>query len=364
MKLYNIINGPNYYLFTLLGIFLSGLFTYLVCKLLMRAAPFLKLIDSPLGHKTHSKPTPVVGGIAVFLSLFMVSVLMPGMLLRLHIFWYCVFLMVLTGLLDDMHDISAKVRLLIQVSTALIMVFSGRVLLLNLPHWFGYAGFHFSYLAAVLLTIFITLGFINSSNMIDGVDGLLSSIVVGQFLLLLVVALSVGDWQVIAILSWFVASLIVFLCFNFPRFGAYPAKAFLGDAGSMPLGFVIAFIAVHLSQQPHVRFSPVVLLWIFTVQIYDISSVVLRRMINLRSPFAPDNHHVHHLLAAFGVSRRGATFILFFSSVMIGGLALLASCYNVKSSLMFDAYVIIFFIYFFLYYAAWKNVESRVSMTV
>ena len=359
MNMLQLTNPSNHLLFALLGIFMSALLTYLVCKLLIRAAPVLKLIDSPAGHKRHLNPTPVVGGIAVFLSLFIVSVLMPGMLSRLHIFWYCVSLLVLTGLLDDMHDISAKVRLLIQISVSLIMIFAGGVLFLNLPHWFGYTDFHLAYFTAVFLTIFVTLGFINANNMIDGLDGLLSSIVVAQFLLLLAVAFSVSDWQVIALLSWFVGSLIAFLCFNFPKFGAIPAKVFLGDAGSMPLGFVIAFIAVHLSQQPHVSVSPIVLLWIFTVQIYDIAAVILRRLINLKSPFTPDNHHVHHLLMALGVSRRRVPFLLFFLTITIGGCALLASYYSLRSSIMFDAYCIIFFAYFSLYYFAWNKIESR-----
>jgi len=261
-----------------------------------------RLYDMPGFRKEHSLPIPTMGGIAI----------MAGMMMGL-ILWFpfsngveqiCFFfsLAVLFGLgiLDDLKDISAKYKFILQICIALLIALSG-IRINSFDGLFGIAELPIS--AQYTFTILAIVGITNAFNLIDGIDGLagglgfMSLIILGLFLIIN------GDNNTALVAFALSGGILAFLYFNFN-----PAKIFMGDTGSLILGFVIAVLSIRLMQVnifavssvlPH---APVFVLGIVFIPVFDTLRVFAVRIWNGKSPFLADKTHIHHLLTNQGFS--------------------------------------------------------------
>lgn len=323
-------------------------------RVLRRVAVHIGLVDQPGWRKGHDGAIPVIGGLAIFLAfvfgLLMIEEPLGGM--RAYIAGAA--LIVLIGVLDDMRELPSSARFGVQIAAALMMVYWGELRLDNLG--FLVSNDQVLHLGAwaAPLTVFAVVGVINAVNMIDGIDGLAGSISLVVILSLLVLAGPAAGlaFQVLLLLALVVA---VFLFYNL-RFPWQPrALIFMGDAGSMFLGFSIAWYLVDFSQGDGAVLLPVTAIWILGLPLIDTVSLMLRRLLRRRSPFEADREHMHHLLISLGVSPGPALIILV---LLAGGLAFtgLAAQYSgIAEPTMFWAFLAVFVIYFLITRQAWQS---------
>jgi UDP-GlcNAc:undecaprenyl-phosphate/decaprenyl-phosphate GlcNAc-1-phosphate transferase len=263
---------------------------------LYRHAESWGLVDRPTARKQHVGNIPLIGGLAAFFGL-VVSVCFDGQSpLFTNALLGTAAALVLTGALDDRFDLSVRTRLLVQTGATLAMVYSTGIYIHTLGHMFGYE-FELGMLG-IPLTLVAVIGLLNAFNMLDGIDGL-----AGMLALVSIGAINVfqgfSQWHSIVILLLFAAALLPDLAANLELVGH---KIFLGDAGSMLLGYFLAWTLIHQSQQPHPHLSTVDVLWCVALPVLDTLAVMVRRMREGKSPFKPDRGHIHHIMMDAGFS--------------------------------------------------------------
>lgn len=323
----------------------------------------LGVVDRPGGHKLHDQSTPFVGGIGVFVALLGTLVLtsvLPGMDSgAIAVQWQAVALgatvMFITGLVDDIHHLSFRFRFVIQAGVAMVMVLGGGVVLADLGYLaFGHKlelGFF-----AVPFTVFATIGVINALNMIDGIDGLSGSVSLVTLFLLVLVAYF-GDAYGYAILAAGVLGGVAgFLYFNMRYWSHRRARVFLGDNGSMLLGFLFAWLLIALSQEPGRVIRPVTALWLFSIPLMDTLGVMLRRLWLGKSPFQPDRHHLHHLFIRAGFRVQDIVYAIALVHLTLGLIGIAGLRMGVHGIWMLTAYLVVFAGYFYLIVRPWRFV--------
>ena len=257
----------------------------------------LKLIDYPSERKNHIGEIPLVGGISIYLSLI---ILLPFLDLSnwLNLIVLSSGIIVILGALDDALQLGISIRLLSQIIAGLIVIGGGLSIidigdyaLIN-PIELGIFG--------VLLTLLFVVGLTNAINFMDGIDGLSSGLIIISIFSIYIFSNFDGGLIDEKIIILMIASLIVFIFFNM---GWLPfQKVFLGDSGSMMLGFITAWMLIYYSHPDIRSIHPVLTLWCVTIPVYDLFSVTIRRIIIKRNPFKPDRMHLHHLLIERGCS--------------------------------------------------------------
>ncbi len=269
----------------------------LIC--LKRHAPRLGLVERPHGHRTHDLPTPVVGGLGIATGLLVTwlapNTVEPGtasMLGALGLVWL--------GVRDDRDPLPARTKFLAQAAIVTGAVAYEGSLLYTLGELWPGIELRLAVLA-LPFTVFAVLGLINAVNMLDGLDGLAGKVMLAAFGWLAASMWTVGGSNRLAANLAIIGALSVFLLFN-ARFPGRPrALVFMGDAGSMLLGYLVAIAAIEATQRS-AGIPPVTALWICALPILDTLSVVAQRIREGRPPMAAGRDHLHHLLRAHGLS--------------------------------------------------------------
>ena len=293
----------------------SSLIAFGLTPLVIRLAHAFDVLDVPASRKVHSAPTPLLGGLAIYAA-FITGILANSILDRqVGAILIGGSLLVIVGILDDILDVPAVIKLVAQLVAAAIVIGSGVAITLFPRFWFG------NFLDAIL-TILWLLGITNAMNFFDGMDGLATglSIVCAGFLGLFAY-LSFQPF-----LGWFAAAIagscLGFLPFNFRRRG--PALVFLGDAGSTFLGFTLAALAVKGDWAENNIIdigAPILIFWVF---IYDMTYITVARILSGKVRSFRDwiayagRDHLHHRLASLLGSKRQAVFLVFLFSVCTG----------------------------------------------
>ncbi len=294
---------------------LSGLVSFGLTPLAIRIAHTLGILDIPASRKVHAAPTPLLGGLAIYLA-FTLAVLANSILDRQVVaILLGATLLVVVGVADDIVEVPAAVKMLAQLVAAGIVIGSDVTLTLFPQAWLGDA-------INIALTIVWLLGITNAMNFADGMDGLATglSIITASFLALFAFLTSQP------FLGWFacaiVGSCLGFLPFNFRR--TAPAAIFLGDSGSTFLGFVLAALAVkgEWAENSLVDITaPVLIFWVF---IYDMTHITVARIASGKVRSFRDwiayvgRDHLHHRLASLLGSNRNAVLLVFSLSRCMG----------------------------------------------
>ncbi len=263
-------------------------------------AQHIGLLDKPCSRKQHEGHVPLVGGIAMFIA-FSISILLLMPVNESVILVSISCAVAALGVVDDMYGLQTWQRFFIQSVAAVSMVYFGGVQLVHLGNIFGDGVVFLGAIFSLIFTIFCVVGVINAMNMMDGMDGLAGSVLLMCFVALAAIAYSAGETELPVVLMVVVGSLLGFLVFNIQLFG-YSARIFMGDAGSMFLGFLFAWFSIYLTQNGNQSLSPVAAGWIFGVPLLDASAVMVRRMLQGKSPFKAGRDHIHHFLLQKGYS--------------------------------------------------------------
>lgn len=305
----------------------------LLHAVLRRAAHRYGLVDRPCARKTHLGEIPVVGGVAVGGAFLTTAFIYnPDSEIFLPFVVACVVIL-LTGLFDDLKDFSARSKFIGQLIAATLMVSWADLVLLDLGNLWG-AGDVVLGTWAIPFTLFCVIGIMNAMNMIDGLDGLaggLAIIAAGWLALAAGIGDPLHDAYLLAILM---GALAAFLWFNLRRPGQAHARVFLGDAGSLFLGFVLVWFTVDISQNPPRSFYAISAVWILGVPVMDTVYVMLRRLIRGQNPFHADRRHVHHTLIFVGLTPGQACGVLLGLSMIFGAVGYFGWFYGVPEYLL------------------------------
>jgi UDP-GlcNAc:undecaprenyl-phosphate GlcNAc-1-phosphate transferase len=291
----------------------SIILTPLVRKLAFR----IGAVDRPNYRKVHASIMPRIGGLAIFGAFLVGYVLLRPEDPHALAILIGALIIITTGFLDDMLEITAKAKLIGQLVAALVVVMWGglQIDFINLP-FFG--EFSFGYFS-IPITIIWIIGITNAINLIDGLDGLAAGVSTIALITLSIMAIIMGDTFVVATAAILAASAFGFLFFNF-----HPAKIFMGDTGSLFLGFMISVLALLGFKNVTVitLIIPVIMLG---VPISDTFFAIVRR-IRMKQPIsAPDKSHLHHCLLRTGFSHRQTVLIIYGLAILFGVAAILFS---------------------------------------
>ncbi len=338
---------------------LAGFATVIAIMLLKPLAFRVNLVDLPGGRKSHVGKIPLVGGIGMFVGFCFAALLTPMPLAPYRALFAGSALMVLVGVLDDFHEMSARVKFILQIIAAMIMAKAGGVILFDLGNLLGTGAVHLSFLVACVVTVIATLGVMNAVNMTDGSDGLAASVSVIELSLLSYLAYQQGLYSHVLLLSVLISTLLGYLVFNFPFSFRKKAAAFMGDAGSLFIGFMLAWFLISLSQAPFQVAHPVVFLWIMALPLFDATASIVRRLLKGGSPFRPDAQHLHHLLKHKNCSSLGVVLIIGTSSFCMGALGIFLGRLGMPQCSMFELFIVCFVVYTATVDIVWRNVRDK-----
>ncbi len=331
--------------------------TIVFILLFRKHAERLGLVDVPGGRKNHEGAVPVIGGIAIFVAFIFSSFACGQPLDSFHSFFVNLLLLTVVGTLDDLHDLSARTRFLAQIVAALLMTSWGGVFIDDLGNLFGNGTVHL-HNWAIPFTVFCVLGVINAFNMIDGVDGLAGGLVFIALALFGSTALLAG-LTIHATLIFLLASAVLgFLVFNMRAPWRSKAAVFMGDAGSMMLGYALARFAVDLTDSDSRAITPITAVWILAVPLMDTVNTMVRRMLKGRSPFSADREHLHHIFLRAGYSVSRTVVMILSVSLLLGLVGLAGWHYGVPEYMMFYAFLLLFALYSFAMSHAWKVMKA------
>ena len=309
----------------LLSITTSFLIAFSAMPIVIRVFRSLDLLDSPSRRKVHSLSTPSLGGIAIYAAA-MVSLFFWVPIAELAGFKFlllAIFFAFLLGVRDDISGLQALDKLTIQVFAALLVVFMADINFSGLYGLFGLTTLPIG--LAEFLSIFVIVGLTNAFNLIDGIDGLagsLACVVLGIFSFWF---FGVGHSTLGFISASMCAAVFAFLFYNWT-----PSKIFMGDTGSLVLGFTISVLMIqfvdlnYLIQPDHVFYlqAPVAMAFaLLILPVYDTCRVFIIRFWAGRSPMTPDKNHIHHILLKLGFGHAVATSILIGFNLTLVGLA-------------------------------------------
>ena len=322
--------------------------------LLRRQAVRLGLMDEPGGRKQHHGLVPLVGGLAMFGGL-LAAAMLSGLSQTNAALLLALALLVVKGYLDDRFDLRPALRFSVQALAALIMVYWGDVRLENLGNLFGFGDVLLGRWS-LPMTVFAVLGVINAMNMIDGADGLAGGLALVALLAFATFA-SVGGFLGGTVLLPLLFAVVGFMLFNARSPFRARAAVFMGEAGSVLLGFSLAWYAIDLASVREV-FTPITAVWILAVPLMDTIGLMLRRLLKGRSPFAPDNEHLHHILQRAGFSHAQTVLIVWLIAAMLAGIGIAGWKLGVPEYVMFYAFLALFAGYLYGVMHAWKFMKA------
>ncbi len=308
-----------------LAIGIAFIAALLLTPLVIRFAYRIRAVDQPNHRKVHSQAMPRIGGLAIF-GAFLVgyAFLQPADEHSLSIMLGAT-LIILTGFLDDLLDITPKAKLLGQILAALLVVWGGlQIEFINLP-FFGELNFG---IFSIPITVLWIVGITNAINLIDGLDGLAAGVSAIALITMSIMAVIMGDVFVASTAALLAASSIGFLFYNF-----HPAKIFMGDTGSLFLGYMISVLAL-LGFKNVAVLSLIIPVIMLGVPISDTFFAIVRR-IRMKQPIsAPDKSHMHHCLINIGFSHRQTVLIIYAFATLFGVAAILFSQATVWGSIL------------------------------
>jgi UDP-GlcNAc:undecaprenyl-phosphate/decaprenyl-phosphate GlcNAc-1-phosphate transferase len=311
------------------------------------------LLDHPNERKCHIAPTPVVGGIAMYLGVVASSLLAEMPWQTLGPLAAGASLLVVVGLLDDIRPLGFGIRLLAQCVAASFLTFWGGLTIDSLGDLVGFGPIPLGVLSAPF-TVFAIVGLVNAVNMLDGLDGLAASVALVMLLPIGAYASQTGLTSVAVASLLVMACIIGFLLFNYRFPWRDRAPVFMGDAGSNLLGFVVAWAALSLLQHPRSQLPPIAFLWLVAFPVVDALVTMWRRRRKGLSMFAPDCDHVHHVLQRAGFGVNATVLLLASSSAVLGTLAILASLAGTPEPLMFGGFALLVYLHAWFISSAWR----------
>ena len=296
----------------LIKIFIMVMTTFLFVTVII---PFIKKIafhvdavDIPNKRKVHTKPMPRLGGLGIYGGFLLGYMLFGQHSETMNSILIGSFIIVLTGVVDDIKPLKASTKFICQIIAALVVTFYGNIVLKDVSAFGIYINFD---ILAYPLTILFIVGCINCMNLIDGLDGLASGISSIYFLTIGIISTIKGSVGLDFVLTFvMLGSSLGFLVHNF-----YPATIFMGDSGSMFLGFIVAVIAL-LGFKNVTMTSLFIPLLILSIPILDTLFAIIRRLLKGENISTPDKFHIHHQFLNRNFSQRTTVIIIYLINLL------------------------------------------------
>lgn len=328
-------------------------FSLVTLFFLRKVAITIGLVDKPNARKRHQGSIPLVGGISTTVVLSGVLLINPSILFHSHVYIACIGVLALLGALDDKFDLSVTVRMGIQAALSLVMVFYADLSLSSLGNLLGFGTIELG-LWGIGLTVIAVIAAINAFNMVDGIDGLLGGLSIITFFSIAILYMLQGHMEQASFCFVLIAALIPYLAMNLGLLGKN-RKVFMGDAGSMVIGFTVIWLLLGLSQTPnHTVLKPVTALWIIAIPLMDMTAIMYRRVRRGVSPFKPDRDHLHHIFQRVGFSPRKTLLVITTLAALLALIGISGEVLKANESTMFYAFLIGFALYSTMIARAWR----------
>ncbi len=269
----------------------------------------------------HSEKIPFGGGIGIYLS-FLFSILLNFYFLhqtqKLTLSNFPIYLLIpatlifIVGLLDDFKDLRARYKLISEIFICILLFTLG--IKIHVPKFFNYQLLNTFF--NMFLTIFWIIFLINAINLIDGIDGLAASITgIASIFLFYFTAFFLNLYEIGLLYLILFGSISGFLVYNW-----HPAKIFMGDSGSLFIGFILSCLAIVVAQESYSIYPFIFTFLILTIPIIDTSWAIIRRIKNSQGIFTPDKNHIHHIFLRKGFSQTTTVLIFCLFTLLLGGI--------------------------------------------
>lgn len=329
----------------LLQLFPVFVASFISLLLFIKFAKRIQLVDKPNARKLHNGAIPLVGGISCTTVISGFILLNPNLIDHSYLYISCIVILSVMGAIDDKFDISFKIRMAVQAILCLVVVFFGNLSLENLGNLFGNGDIHLGNWG-VLITLFAVIGAINAFNMVDGIDGLLGGLSMVTFGSLAFLLFNNGQPGEAFVCLVFIAALLPYICLNLGICGQ-KRKIFMGDAGSMVIGFTVVWFLMGMSQSEgsSAVMSPVTALWLIAIPLMDMAAIMIRRIRRGDSPFKPDREHLHHIFQRMGFSSRETMVLITFVASIFAVIGILGEHSQINDHTMFILFLGCFLTY-------------------
>ena len=302
--------------FSLLVVGVCLIIVALIIPFVKKIALHINALDIPDARKVHKSPIPRLGGLGIFIGFLIGYMIFGENTIQMNSILIGSFIIVLTGMFDDIKPISAKSKLFGQICASAVIAFYGNILLNNVTV-FG-LNIEFGYFAYPITILFI-VACTNIINLIDGLDGLSSGISSIFYLSTIIICFFQGRFMELELLLSLImlGSTLGFLIHNF-----HPAKIFAGDSGALFMGFTIAVISL-LGFKTTAITSVFIPLMILAVPILDTLFAIIRRLLKHQSISTPDKQHLHHQLLKMNFSHRNTVLIIYGINILFATASIL-----------------------------------------
>ena len=333
------LDEKNIYVIMLM-VLIPMVFVGLFIPIIKKIAFHINALDIPNERKIHKKPMPRLGGLGIFSGF-----LLGYMLFGIHTYLMnsvliASFVLLITGIIDDIKPLRARYKLIGQFIASLIVVVYGGLLLQDVSFFGLYINFGW---LSYVVTVFFILGCINCMNLIDGLDGLAGGIASIFFLTIGFISVVRGEFALATTLTLIMfGSTLGFLFHNFN-----PAKIFMGDSGSMFLGLMIAVITL-MGFKSTMMSAIVIPLFILVVPILDATFAIIRRKLKGESISTPDKLHIHHQLLKKNYSQRKTVLTIYLITLLFSIASCIYSLYSQIIGMIIYGILMLIFIYLIL----------------
>ncbi len=267
----------------------------------------------------------------------------------------CGLILLAVGVIDDYLDISFKIRLVVQAGIALAIISVGGHSLGNLGYLMGSETLQLSPFIGGIVTVVAFIGAINAFNMVDGIDGLLGGLASVTFTAMGYVFYTNGNPDLALFCGLLVAAMLPYIMLNLGLPFGRRFKVFMGDAGSVFIGFTVVWLLVRGTQEADVvAFQPVTALWLIAIPLMDMATIMIRRVRKGQSPFKPDREHLHHICQRIGLSSRMTLVVICVLAICCAAIGIWCERLGVKESTMFIAFLVMFGGYFMMINHIWR----------
>jgi UDP-GlcNAc:undecaprenyl-phosphate GlcNAc-1-phosphate transferase len=318
------VNGHNIFLV----VFISFLASALLVPFAKKCAIHVNAIDMPNARKVHKKPIPRMGGLAIFGSFLLGYMLFARTSIQMLSILIGGFIIVLTGIFDDIKPVWSKAKFLLQIVAACVVVFYGDIVLKDIT----FLGLYLKFPSPLdyIITIFFIVGITNAINLIDGLDGLCSGVSSIYFATIAIIAFVLNRMQGLDVILSLImlGATLGFLVHNF-----HPAKIFLGDTGAYFLGFIISIIAL-LGYKGATLTTLIIPIVILAIPIFDTALAIFRRLLKGEGIMAPDKEHFHHQLLKMKFSVPVTVLIIYGIDLLFASVSIFYSLGDRKIALL------------------------------
>lgn len=317
------------------------LFVVIMVPFIKKMAYHIHAIDIPRTRHIHKKEMPKLGGVAMFLGFLLGYMLFCNQTNQMISILIGSFLIILTGIFDDINPLSSKVKFLGQVAAAIVVVYYGGIVMQDVSAYGIYLNFG---MFAEPLTIIFIVALVNCMNFVDGMDGLAGGIAEIYFITISIIIYITGIYNGLdaSLTLIMMGAILGFLVYNF-----YPAKIFMGDSGSMFLGYMIAVVSL-LGFKNVTITSFVVPVLILAIPILDTLFAIIRRLLKGQSPAKADREHLHHQIFNKTDSQVKTVLIIYFVDILFSLASIVYVIQNPKLGQIIYSVLLVIIVWFIL----------------